>query len=76
MEKPQKNLAMLFAQLGLPNDPDAIARFIATHRPLAADLALSAAPFWTASQCAFLQQGLADDADWSAIVDALSLRLR
>lgn len=76
MEEPQKTLAMLFAQLGLPDDPNSIAIFIAEHRPLAADIVLNEAPFWTNSQCRFLREELALDADWCETIDVLSVLLR
>ncbi|WP_027475190.1 DUF2789 family protein [Curvibacter gracilis] len=66
----------LFAQLGLPSDPHAIATFIGHHAPLADDLDLADAPFWTASQAAFLREQRLQDADWAELVDQLNLALR
>ena len=40
----------LFEQLGLPNDDVSIRRFIETHSPLADDIYLADAPFWTPAQ--------------------------
>ena len=65
----------LFRQLGLPDDPGAIERFIASHRPLAPGVALADAPFWTPSQAQFLREQIGDDADWAALVDALAVLL-
>lgn len=75
METPFHTLADLFRQLGLPDDPAAIDHFIHAHRPLAAGLRLCEAPFWTPSQARFLRDDIRDDADWSAVADALALRL-
>ena len=66
----------LFAQLGLPEQTVAIDAFIASHRPLPAGTCLSQAAFWTRSQRAFLEEALAEDSDWSEIVDQLDVRLR
>ena len=65
----------LFAQLGLPDGPAAIDDFIASHRPLASGVALYRASFWTASQRAFLKEEIIEDADWSAVIDELNVRL-
>lgn len=66
----------LFAQLGLPDDNEAIARFIATHGPLPGGVRLEDAPFWSPAQARLLREELAEDADWSAVIDRLSLALR
>ncbi len=66
----------LFDQLGLPSDPFSIAAFLREKAPLAPDMPLAEAPFWTASQAELLRQLLADDADWAEVIDRLSLALR
>lgn len=76
MEPPVHPMSALFAQLGLPDDPASIDAFIAGHAPLAADVALADAPFWTPSQSAFLREELEEDADWAEVVDELNARLR
>lgn len=76
MESPLHPMSALFAQLGLPADGPAIDRFIATHSPLPAHIALADAPFWTPAQAAFLREELREDADWAEIVDQLNTRLR
>lgn len=76
MEKPVHSFAELFRQLGLPDDLESVDAFIARHRPLAGHLPLADAPFWTPAQSRLLCEGLADDADWSELVDALSARMR
>jgi hypothetical protein len=69
--------AALFQQLGLPDTPAEIGAFIQQHRPLPATLNLSEAPFWTASQVAFLrEQWHADDGDWVMQIDQLNAALR
>ena len=71
------DLAELFAQLGLPNEPAQIQQFIRQHRPLPLTLNLSEAPFWTPSQVAFLrEQWHADDGDWTLQIDELNVALR
>jgi len=66
----------LFMQLGLPADPQGIQDFIASHRPLADDIRLADAPFWNATQSAFLREEIQRDADWAELVDQLSVALR
>lgn len=66
----------LFRQLGMASDRDSIDRFIATHRPLASERALSEAPFWTPAQADFLRSELGKDADWAELIDQLNARLR
>ncbi|WP_025917739.1 DUF2789 family protein [Herminiimonas sp. CN] len=76
MEQPHHPLEELFRQLGLPAEAAAIDRFIATHAPLAADVALADAPFWTPAQATFLREEILEDADWAEIVDHLNAALR
>ena len=70
------DLPGLFAQLGLPNDADAIARFVATHRPLPDATRLADAGFWTAAQAQFLREEITEDADWAPVIDQLNVMLR
>ncbi len=71
------SLAELFAQLGLPDSPADIRQFIGQHRPLPLTLNLSEAPFWSASQKAFLREHWqADDGDWALKIDELNALLR
>jgi len=65
----------LFAQLGLPNDDQSIAQFLASHRSQGQGLRLPDAPYWTTSQAAFLREALSQDAEWSGVVDQLSKAL-
>ncbi|MDP3709924.1 MAG: DUF2789 domain-containing protein [Polaromonas sp.] len=76
MDQPIHRFSELFAQLGLSADAQAIAQFIATHAPLAADIDLPDAAFWTPAQSAFLREEKLDDADWAELVDQLNLALR
>ena len=67
----------LFAQLGLPNSPQAIAEFLNRHRPLANDVLLADAPFWDESQAQFLREKKQQDApEWTQLIDQLSEALR
>lgn len=75
MERQSHGMHSLFAQLGEASDDDAIARFIATHGPLGGAVQLHEASFWTPAQAGFLREAMLDDAEWSAIVDALNSEL-
>lgn len=76
MDHPLHSLPELFAQLGLPAGTRDIDRFCATHRPLAADVRLPEASFWTPTQSALLQEKFQEDADWTYAIDQLDLSLR
>ncbi|MBT9496054.1 MULTISPECIES: DUF2789 domain-containing protein [Zoogloea] len=76
MESHTHSIANLFAQLGLPNDEEAINTFIGTHAPLPHDVQLTNASFWTPAQATFLKTEIAEDADWSAVIDTLDVQLR
>jgi hypothetical protein len=72
-----RDMTALFAQLGLPDEPQEIKAFIRRHRPLSQTLNLSEAPFWNASQVAFLrEQWHQDDGDWCVAIDELNAALR
>lgn len=75
MDTGHHELAELFAQLGLDNNAKAIKQFVQSH-PLPADMVLAEAPFWSASQAAFLRQSLDCDAEWSDAVDTLAALLQ
>lgn len=66
----------LFAQLGLPNQPQEIRQFLTAHRPLAPDIELPNAQFWTPAQASFLREVLEQDSNWSELADQLSEALR
>lgn len=65
----------LFEQLGLPSSEADIRAFILRHRPLAADVSITEAAFWTPAQAGLLQQLLIQDADWAEVVDQLNAAL-
>ena len=76
MDLSDHSLRVLFEQLGMPGSSAAIDAFLAQHRPLAANVELADAPFWTPAQAQFLREEITEDADWAELVDQLNLRLR
>ena len=76
MQDAHHHFSELFAQLGLPDDPNGIAQFLAQHRPLAGEVRLPDAPFWSPAQAAFLKEALLQDSDWAELADQLSEALR
>lgn len=76
MELQEHTINSLFEQLGLDNTDAAITAFINHHKPLPSHVSLHEANFWSHSQAAFLQQAIADDADWANVVDQLDSMLR
>ena len=74
MELPNKDLVMLFEQLGLDSDQASMDAFFASHS-LAHDTKLSEADFWSPSQAAFLRDEIREDAEWAPVVDELNARL-
>ncbi|PAJ74364.1 hypothetical protein CJF42_10700 [Pseudoalteromonas sp. NBT06-2] len=69
------NLINLFAQLGLDNSKAGIDSFIAEHQ-LASAIHINEAPFWTKGQASFLTESLAEDGDWSEVIDQFDALLR
>ena len=76
MDQSDHYLSELFKQLGLPSKRAQVETFLSAHSPLPAGRALPDACFWSASQASFLREALAQDSDWSVIVDQLSDALR
>ena len=76
METQTHSLTNLFKQLGLGCTDKDITQFVNEHSPLASNVVLHKACFWTPSQADFLHQSKDDDADWSEIVDQLDAMLR
>lgn len=76
MHNAHHHMSELFKQLGLPNTDAQIQSFLATHRPLPAKCLLADANCWSDSQASFLREAVAQDSDWSVIVDQLSQALR
>ena len=75
MESPIHAMPDLFRQLGLADEPVAVAAFIAAHQPLPAGVALADAAFWSASQARLLRDEIAKDADWAEVIDSLAVAL-
>ena len=76
MDKAIHHFSELFAQLGLPDDTRSIAEFLARHTAMAASMRLPDAPYWTPAQAEFLRESLAQDSDWSGLVDQLGKALQ
>jgi hypothetical protein len=66
----------LFQQLGLPDTPKDIAKFIDEHRPLPEKVQIGDAPFWTPAQSMFVKDKLQADDHWAVVIDALNASLR
>ena len=75
MDTSRHSFKDLFMQLGIPSGESAIAAFFANHH-LPPDIPLEQAAFWSAGQAQFIHEALADDADWSELVDQLDALLR
>ena len=75
MELQEPNMQTLFAQLGEPDDEASIARFIEKHACQIDHMKLHEATFWSPAQAAFLRDAIQQDANWAAVVDALSVQL-
>lgn len=71
----QPGFTELFAQLGLPNDPESIKQFILTHKPLAEGVLLHDAPFWNRQQAQMLKEKIKCDDDWAIVIDQLNTAL-
>ena len=70
----EPNMTNLFLQLGLEAGERDIAEFILQH-PLASDVKVSQAPFWSDGQRHFLAEALKRDAEWAPVVDELNTAL-
>ncbi|MEX2474660.1 DUF2789 domain-containing protein [Marinobacter sp.] len=76
MDTSKHTLSTLFEQLGLASDSAAIENFITRYSPLPSSIAIQDAPFWSASQAQFLEEGLEEDSDWAEIIDELDAQMR
>lgn len=76
MDRSTHNMNTLFAQLGLPNTDADVDRFIENHQLFTRIIPLSDATFWSVSQASFIRESLAEDSDWSELIDELDTRLR
>ena len=74
MDMSANNIENLFAQLGLGNSTDAMARFAATHT-LPKEVYVNNAPYWNDGQRHFLQDALRQDSEWTEAVDQLNIML-
>ena len=74
MEQPSHELKTLFDQLGLPSDDKAIDDFIIAH-PLAPEIKLVEAGFWSNQQKDLLREWLLADGEEAVLVDQLNVRL-
>ncbi len=76
MDRSNHNMQGLFAQLGLDDTRSGIYHFVKLHKIKEADVSIVEAEFWNASQSSFLADSLAEDGDWSEIIDQLDAMLR
>ncbi|MFA6040679.1 MAG: DUF2789 domain-containing protein [Methylophilus sp.] len=72
MDLSSHQLSNLFDQLGLDSEPNAIAAFVKEHSPLASNILLADAKFWTDSQASFLREEILKDSDWAEVIDQLN----
>ncbi len=76
MDMSSHNLQSLFEQLGLPSSEEQITVFLDQHSPLDPGVTLVEASFWNPGQRAFLIESLAEDSDWTELVEHLDAVLR
>lgn len=76
MDMSSHNLQSLFEQLGLPSSDEQITVFLDQHSPLDPSVTLVEASFWNPGQRAFLIESLAEDSDWTELVEHLDAVLR
>lgn len=76
MDTSVHNLKALFEQLGLPSSEVDTTRFLHEHSPLDPALKLVEADFWNPGQRSFLIEALAEDSDWTELVEHLDAVLR
>ena len=75
MENTDHQLSDLFKQLGLPHEPQEVAQFIAQHQGACRHCNLLEASIWSPSQLAFLNEAIAQDADWAGVAERLQAAL-
>lgn len=66
----------LFEQLGLESSDEAIEKFLNRYSHIPQNLPLHEVSIWNRSQAAFLRQAIAEDSEWSYLVDHLDTMLR
>lgn len=69
-------LSSLFDQLGLDSKDASIEHFVDLYKPIAGEIELHDAIFWSESQASFIKQMKDEDADWSGVIDQLDVMLR
>lgn len=74
MEQQMHTMSMLFAQLGLPDSPTEVDRFIGRHK-LQTDEKLHEAAFWSQAQSRLIREMWHADSDWCVVIDELNARL-
>lgn len=70
------SLEILFVQLGLPGDEFSVRRFIRQHRPLAQEVDVLSAPFWSPAQAAVLWKLRRRSPHWCTVLAQLEAALR
>lgn len=70
----ERNINMLFDQMGMDSDDASIEAFIHANQ-LPQDVKLSDAPIWTDNQRKFLKDEYRADAGWIEIIDELNTLL-
>ena len=70
----ERNINMLFEQMGMDSDDAAVEQFIQENQ-LPQSLELSDAPFWSDSQRKCLKDEYRADEGWIEIIDELNTRL-
>ncbi len=75
MDSHVHTMSDLFAQLGLPDQPEQIDHFIESEGPLDPNTHVADADLWSESQAAFLKEALQNDSDWAELVDQLNMDL-
>ena len=76
MDTSPHTLSSLFNQLGLACSSEDITLFLHKHSPLDPEIKLVEASFWNSGQRSFLIESLADDSDWTELVEHLDAVLR
>jgi hypothetical protein len=74
MEQHTHTMNMLFAQLGLPDSPKEVEKFIGKHK-LKSQEKLHEATFWSESQSMLIKEMWKADSDWCVVIDELNARL-
>lgn len=75
MDTSKHDMNGLFDQLGLDSTRSGIYHFVKSHN-IQSDLKIDEAPFWNSAQANFLSESVAEDGDWSEIIDQLDAMLR